>query len=84
MFHGKNVNNKTNKRHNMFLKIAYPDRMPGFWELLEERNDIYGWWTTYGIFGKNRKFEDFLIFVETSPITMYERFCSDKNAYHWL
>ena len=41
-------------------------------------------WMTYGIFGKNRKFENFLIFVETSPITIYERFCSDKNAYHWL
>ena len=33
---------------------------------------------------KNRKFGDFLIFVETSPITLYERFCNDKNAYHWL
>ena len=41
-------------------------------------------WITYGIFGKNRKFEDFLIFVETSLITISERFCSDKNAYHWL
>ena len=38
-------------------------------------------WMTYGIFGKNRKFG---VFVETSPITLYERFCSDKNAYHWL
>ena len=25
-------------------------------------------WMIYGIFGKNRKFEDFLIFLETSPI----------------
>ena len=41
-------------------------------------------WMTYGIFEKNPKFEDFLVFVETSPITLYERFCSDKNAYHWL
>ena len=37
-----------------------------------------------GIFGKYRKFEDFLIFVEASPITIYGRFYSDKNAYHWL
>ena len=39
---------------------------------------------TYGIFEKNQKFEDFLIFVEMSPITLYERFSSDKNTYHWL
>ena len=39
---------------------------------------------TYGTLGKNRKFEDFLISVKTSPITLYERFSSDKNAYHWL
>ena len=37
-----------------------------------------------GFSKKNRKFEDFLIFVETSPITIYERFYSDKNAYHGL
>ena len=33
---------------------------------------------TYGIFGKNRKFEDSLIFVETSSITIYERFAMIK------
>ena len=33
---------------------------------------------------ENQKCEDFLIFVETSPIIIYECFCGDKNAYHWL
>ena len=41
-------------------------------------------WMTYGIFGKNQKFEDFLIFVKTSPITLYECFYNDKNAPHWF
>ena len=41
-------------------------------------------WMTSGMFGKKNFLEDFLIFVETSPITIYECFCSDKNAYHWF
>ena len=41
-------------------------------------------WMTYGIFAKNQKFADFLVFAETSPIIICESFCSDKNAYHWL
>ena len=41
-------------------------------------------WMTYGIFGKNKKFEGFLIFLEKSPKIPCERFCSNKNAYHWL
>ena len=39
---------------------------------------------TCGIFGKNQKFEDFLIFVETSPITIYERLSLSLSLTYFL